>query len=92
MMMQAMADPRPMAEATDLSDEDIAVLEHALGLDHQVKPYRRYYVAQLHTSWFDQCERMAEMGLMVPFGDPDGCGQTFHVTKAGADRIGVQLP
>jgi hypothetical protein len=81
-----------MSETTALDDEDLAILEHALGLDQQDEPYRRYYVAPLCTSWFDQCERLTEIGLMVPFGEPDGCGQTFHVTHAGAAQIGVQLP
>lgn len=75
-----------------LDEEDLDILRHALGLDQQDRPYRKHYVAPLHSSWFDQCERMTGLGFMVRFGEPDRCGQTFHVTESGARQVGMRLP
>ena len=75
-----------------LDKEDIALLEHALGSDHGGAPYRRYYVAPVHTSWHDQCERLTEAGLLKRFGEVMQCGQIYHVTEAGAQAVGAKLP
>ncbi len=85
---------KPAAPQTTEEPDDhmLAILEHALGLPIQEKPYRKHYTAPMWSSWYNECEALVRMGFMVRFGEPDSVGQTYHVTPAGAARVGVLLP
>lgn len=73
--------------------EDGQIIFHALGLEHSMKPYRKYYIAPALGEIRKRCERMAYLGWLVKFGAPDRNGmQCFHVTASGAKLIGHNLP
>jgi len=83
-MADSQTTPRP---------EDGQLIWHALGLDHSIRPFRKYYISPASGPTREQCERMEANGWLEKFGKPDKHGMVcFYVTKAGAALIGVELP
>lgn len=77
----------------DMLSAEHKIIRHALGLGGSLTPYRKHYVAPAGGPDRILCEYMAVAGFLRPFGEPDRSGtQTFHVTQAGADLVGVKLP
>ncbi len=82
-----------MAEQQQLLMNEQQVIEHSLtgGLK---KVYRNYFVADLATEDGQTCLKLVKKGLMVRH--VESAKQTglvyFHVTQAGAEAVGLQLP
>lgn len=82
-----------MTEQSAITDqEDRDLIRHALGLGASLRPYRKHFTAPTVGPTWQRCVRLETAGLLVRFGEPDGVGQTFHVTQKGAAMVGEKLP
>lgn len=72
-----------------IDPEAIEVLRHALGLDRAPLAYRNHYAAP---SGDPVVLSLLRQGLMEAGSAVPGGHRLFHVTPAGARRIGSPLP
>ena len=81
------------ADEHGLSEGEIHVLKHTLGLDRSKKPYRNYFVAGGGHHEQPMIDALVERGLMRDAGRSgfiDYEHTVYQVTLAGKKLLGVQ--
>lgn len=78
---------------SDLSEIQLKILRHALGLDYGEKVYRNYYCTGPGNPHHEECRNLESMGMMTSKRDvlnEMSESYIFNVTQKGLDAVCVK--
>ena len=72
-----------------VTQEQLDILRHTVGLDKGTKPYRNHFAADPGHEDYDDLTELCTMGLMIKRQSPVSSDKLFHITDMGCWMLGL---